>query len=184
MYVISPEEEKRIIEEAGKVAPIGAMVLIALFSTKAAQLLRGKVKGSIAATVKSSIFKGSIAATWKDIDEKNRCLHIWTNKTDKPRTIPLSIDSIARYKQLKKGVEEFSPVEADSYLYPVNSNHMQLEADSYLYPVNSNHMQYVWSKVRQALGNTDPDFTIHAIRHTVASRLVRKGVSLYIVKAA
>lgn len=42
---------------------------------------------------------------------------------------------------------------------------------------------YEWKKMQKALGfHDDPDFTPHMLRHTFASRLVRNGVSLQVVK--
>ena len=45
-----------------------------------------------------------------------------------------------------------------------------------------NRVQYIWSMIRKETKVTDPEFTIHSLRHTFASRLVQKGVPLYTVQ--
>ena len=40
-----------------------------------------------------------------------------------------------------------------------------------------------WAWVREEMGlKDDKDFILHALRHTCASRLVNKGIDLYVVK--
>lgn len=49
--------------------------------------------------------------------------------------------------------------------------------------LSESHMRHVWDRLRSHMGLTsDKDFTLHVCRHTCASRLVQKGVSLHVVQ--
>ena len=44
------------------------------------------------------------------------------------------------------------------------------------------HIRSNWKFVREALGDTDPEFVFYLTRHTCASRLVQRNIELYTVK--
>jgi site-specific recombinase XerD len=51
------------------------------------------------------------------------------------------------------------------------------------FPWSHSRVEQVWNGlVRKRMNIADPEFCIHCLRHTFASRLVRKGVDLYVVK--
>lgn len=104
---------------------------------------------------------------WKDIDLEKRMIHIWENKTDNPRSIPMT-DHLFTVLTIARQCD--SALEGGSV--PVGNIVQELTI---------NRVQYLWAQVRRLMRVSDPEFTIHAIRHTVASRLVQNGVDLYVV---
>jgi integrase len=83
---------------------------------------------------------------------------VWQPKNDKPRSVPMT----TRVREIfTRRCSQGNPP----------------------FPLDDNHVKYVWRKARQTMGlENDKEFVIHALRHTCASRLVQKGVDLYVVK--
>ncbi|WP_175469396.1 tyrosine-type recombinase/integrase [Desulfoluna spongiiphila] len=55
--------------------------------------------------------------------------------------------------------------------------------DSRAFPLSNDYVGKVWKKGRRHLGITDKHFVVHAIRHTVATRLLEDGVPVAKVQA-
>lgn len=48
--------------------------------------------------------------------------------------------------------------------------------------VKESYLRGIWNNFKKAKGITDKDFVIHSLRHTFASKLINKGVSIFTVK--
>lgn len=102
----------------------------------------------------------ALKMTLEDIDFPNNAIRIWENKTDKPRSVPMTRMVQGVISKVAKG-----------------------RAEGKLWTLGHNQVEYTWRKARAAMGlSQDKGFVIHALRHTCASRLVQRGVSLYVVK--
>ena len=102
-----------------------------------------------------------LSAKWKDIDLNHKVFTIQLSKSGQSRTIPIS-----------KALEELIlsiPKRSEIYIFPA------LTKDK---PINAIFKH--WDKVRK-IANL-PTVRIHDLRHTTASILVNKGVSLYQVQ--
>jgi integrase len=93
---------------------------------------------------------------WSDIQADN--LTIWKTKGGKPKTVPLT----ARVKvELAKLTRTPGPV----------------------FDLTGDQCEHYWTQMRERLGySEDPQFVIHALRHTFCSRLVQAGVPITTVK--
>ena len=147
MLVISQEQEKEILRIANTLSRSFVGLLVVLFETGVR-------------------LSEALELEWKDVDFDKHLIHIWENKTDNPRSIPMT-DRLFAFLQM--GYQYDSPIEGGSAVGRV------------LGELTVNRVQYLWSQVRRLMRIEDPEFTIHAIRHTVASRLVQNGVDLYVV---
>lgn len=96
---------------------------------------------------------------YEDIDYDHNLLTIWINKGDRPRSIPMT----KRVSRIFKAKQEGNPIKPFS--------------------IDKDRAELGWQWVRAEMGlNGDKEFVIHSLRHTCASRLVNKGVDLYVVK--
>ncbi len=102
-----------------------------------------------------------LALTGRDIDLPGKVLTCWVNKTDKPRTIPLTKRVLAILKERVKVTLGGLPLFALSY--------------------DALAGRWGWLRTKMKM-DRDEDFVLHALRHTFATRLVRAGVDLYRVK--
>lgn len=96
---------------------------------------------------------------YEEIDFKANLLTIWVNKADKPRSIPMTkrVRGILEARQAGNPAKPF-----DITMYQAEN---------------------AWKSIRRKMGlEKDKEFVLHALRHTCASRLVNRGVDLYVVK--
>ena len=96
---------------------------------------------------------------YEDVNFDTNLISIWINKGEKPRSLPMTkrVRSILETRQASKPIKVF--------------NVTKYQADK------------VWAWVRKEMKlNKDKEFVLHALRHTCASRLVNKGIDLYVVK--
>ncbi len=101
-----------------------------------------------------------LALTGRDIDLPAKVLTCWVNKTDKPRTIPLTkrVQAIIKTRLIKA-------------------------QSGVLFDITYDALAGRWNWLREKMKLAeDEDFVLHALRHTFATRLVKAGVDLYRVK--
>lgn len=96
----------------------------------------------------------------KDVHMEEGFLSVWKSKTGKTRSVPMT----SRVKEIL-------------------SRRMELTPTGRLFPYKNAWFEHVWDMARQQLGFAeDAEFLPYILRHTCASRLVQRGVSLQVVK--
>ena len=101
----------------------------------------------------------AINTKYEDINFSSNLISIWKNKTEKPRSIPMT-DRVKRILESRVSINGVGP-----------------------FTITKHQAGHAWNWVRKVMGmKDDKEFVIHSLRHTCASRLVNKGVDLYVVK--
>ena len=88
-------------------------------------------------------------------------ISIWINKTSNPRSVPMTerVRDILKAKCLK----------AESDIHR-------------LWPEQQYWLRYSWDRAKEHMGlGNDDQFVVHALRHTLASRLLQRGASLAVL---
>lgn len=101
-------------------------------------------------------------ARWEHVDWDKRTLLVPLSKSGKPRGIALNASAIALLHSIE-------PIDGCPYILP---------APTTLRPSPS--MYFPWQRIRVRAGM--PDLRLHDLRHSFASFLVNKGISLYVVQ--
>jgi len=101
-------------------------------------------------------------AKWGYIDWKNRTLLVPKSKSGRPRVIALNQSAIALLKATPRN-------DGNSFIFPSPIN--GLPSPSLYFP---------WDRIRKRAGL--PDVRLHDLRHSFASFLVNRGLSLYVVQ--
>ena len=96
----------------------------------------------------------------EDISWNQLCIFIWKTKNKTPRVVPIT-DRVNALLKERCQVQEL---------------------DRPFGMLNQPHLSYIWGKARKEMGIDDKDFTIHALRHTTATRLINAGVPIYVVQ--
>ncbi len=96
----------------------------------------------------------------RDVDWRTNRISIWENKTDHPRSIPMT-----------ERVQE------------VIRRRMKLHRGR-LFPFKAGWLRYPWDRLKGNMGlATDDQFVPHCLRHTCASRLAQRGVALQVIQS-
>ena len=99
--------------------------------------------------------------TARDVALDTGLIHLWENKTDHPRSIPMT----TRVKDIMARRVELTP------------------SGQALFPYDSFWFERSWNRMKDTMGLADDrEFIPYALRHTCASRLVQRGVKLAVVK--
>lgn len=101
----------------------------------------------------------ALALNYDDVNFSANLISIWYNKGDRPRSIPMTkrVRSIMEARKISGAVKPF--------------NLKDYQAEN----------AWRWARKEMKL-EKDTEFVLHALRHTCASRLVNKGIDLYVVK--
>jgi len=96
---------------------------------------------------------------YEDVDFSANLISIWVNKGDRPRSIPMT-----------KRVRAIMEARRDGgAMMP--------------FTLKDHQAENAWRWVRREMKlDKDAEFILHALRHTCASRLVNKGIDLYVVR--
>lgn len=99
----------------------------------------------------------------RDIDFTHGTITLWRTKGGRPRTVPI--------------VDKIRPILLSRCEHCVNDTEL-------LFPDASNDwLRWAWERVRKHLGLADdPQFVPHMLRHTCATRLAQRGVSMPVIK--
>jgi integrase len=101
-------------------------------------------------------------AKWENLDPEKRTLLVPLSKSGKPRLIALNSAAV--------DILQSMPRNADSpYIFPAPTTGRP-----------SPSLHFPWTRIRVRAGL--PDLRLHDLRHSFASFLVNKGVSLYVVQ--
>ncbi len=96
---------------------------------------------------------------YKDINFTTNILSIWVNKGDRPRSLPMT-SRVKRILEARHSSDTKKP-----------------------FTIDKHQAGHAWNYARKNMGfKGDKEFVMHALRHTCASRLVNKGIDLYVVK--
>lgn len=96
---------------------------------------------------------------YQDIDFTTGLATIWQNKSDRPRSIPMT----SRVRAILQARKEVNPIKP--------------------FTLKDHQAETAWRWVRKEAGLEGQDSpVIHSLRHTCASRMVNAGVDLYVVK--
>jgi Site-specific recombinase XerD len=97
--------------------------------------------------------------SYEDVSFDANLISIWINKGDRPRSIPMT-KRVRAIMEAKINTESGKPFNLQPY-----------------------QAENAWRWVRKEMGlDKDNEFILHALRHTCASRLVNKGIDLYVVR--
>lgn len=98
--------------------------------------------------------------TARDVNLQTGMVSIWQNKTDHPRSVPMTTRARA-------------VIERRSKVHPSGP----------LFPYDKEWLRYTWDRVKTTLGLAeDEEFIPYAMRHTFASRLVQRGCHINVLK--
>ncbi|NVN90950.1 MAG: site-specific integrase [Desulfuromonadales bacterium] len=95
---------------------------------------------------------------YDDINFETNLISIWINKGDRPRSIPMTerVRTILQSRKIGSAAKPFT--------------------------IDKHQAGNAWDWSRKHMGfMDDPEFLLHALRHTCASRLVNAGIDLYVV---
>jgi len=96
---------------------------------------------------------------YEDVSFTSNLISIWVNKGEKPRSVPMT-KRVKTLLEARMTINKIRP-----------------------FTITKHQAGHAWNFARKQMDlSKDKEFVIHALRHTCASRLVNKGVDLYVVK--
>jgi integrase len=100
------------------------------------------------------------------VDVRGGIITVWADATkgEKSRGIPMTTRVVEMFN---RRWTEISRREEAAWIFRFRDEH---------------EVERIWNRFKRSQGITDPAWVIHAMRHTFASRLVQRGVDLYVVK--
>ena len=101
-------------------------------------------------------------AEWSHLDWRKKTLLVPKSKSGKPRKITLNGQALALLRSIKR-------TKGNPYIFPAPGTERP-----------SPSLYYPWHRIRKRAGL--PDLRLHDLRHSFASFLVNKGVSIYVVQ--
>lgn len=105
----------------------------------------------------------------RDLDMRCRVIHVWETKNGQPRSVPMT-------------TRVHETLQRRLYRPDTGKIHI-LAKENRVFPLTRHSAHHRWNTARAKLGlSGDPQFVIHALRHTCASRLVQAGVGLRVVQ--
>lgn len=100
---------------------------------------------------------------WSEVDGERAIRLGFDNKGEEPRLVPFT-DRVIDIIKARRAAR----VPGDKRVWP---------------DMTSDRADYFWQLVRKSQSQQDdPDFVLHSLRHTFASRLAMQGVELYVIK--
>ncbi len=101
----------------------------------------------------------ALSLKYECVDFTTGLISIWINKGDRPRSIPMT----SRVREVLEARRTGNPV--------------------MVFSVAEYQVSNAWGFVRRTMKlEKDKEFVPHALRHTCASRLINKGIDLYVVQ--
>lgn len=98
----------------------------------------------------------------KDLDLENNLLYIRKGKGKKRRAIPFT-------KQVQKDIKDFIFSSEAEVRHPINESLLQ---------ISSPKLYYEFTKLLKKTGLENKGFTLHCLRHTIATQLLEQGMEL------
>jgi integrase len=90
-----------------------------------------------------------------DVDLERARVSFWRTKNGRPRSVPLT----------RRAVDALAP-------------HLPSVPGHRIWPYRYSQFRHLFDQAKAAMGITDPALTIHSTRHTCASKLASRGISL------
>lgn len=108
----------------------------------------------------------ALSLRWVDVTVASGVVLVRQTKGAKPRTIPMSARALSALNAMRGSLESFSP------------------DDGPFIGLSQSRFNHLWSRVRASMPTAkgDPEFVPHALRHTLASRLLAAGVNLAVIQ--
>lgn len=104
----------------------------------------------------------ALALKWEDVDRASGMIRVWVNKSDKPRSVPMS-------------------VRVGAVLHHLSMQQLPKPGDLVFPQLTHHSVRHRWESMRNALG-LDDQVTPHCCRHTFASWMVQAGIPIFTVK--
>lgn len=121
----------------------------------------------------------------RDIDIRRREMVSRINKEgDKPKYIPLNSEAFSAVRELMgTRLKETGMGKDGDLMGTLSLNKVQSNNQTLLVQLSSNQTDTLWKKMKKNSCIKDkPEIVMHSLRHTFASDLINKGVSVYVVK--
>jgi len=105
----------------------------------------------------------ALALTWRDLHltaKPRPTVSFWVTKGDEPRTIPMPPKAAEAIERQREALPKTDPTDR-------------------VFTLDEGQVTSQWERIRHHLGyGEDPQFVLHMLRHSCASRLVQRGVDL------